>query len=139
MVKLVESSDVEQIVRKLLREKGCTLSVPKGKGQTGSDITAISGKSTWFVEVIGFQSHPSIRSREFYEAFFRIVSRNRDNLDDILVLALPKRFKNGMAQRKHQYLIAWEKLGKTFPNLYIWYVDTKRKMVEEYPWLKPVD
>ncbi|MCL0057581.1 hypothetical protein M1N05_00730 [Dehalococcoidales bacterium] len=137
MAKLVKAKDVEQVVRRYLEGKGCTLSPPKKYGQTGTDITAKCGKSTWFVEVIGFQSHPPTRSREFYEAFFRVISRDRNNPDDALVLALPKRFKNGIRQRKQQYPVAWEKLGKAFPNLRLWYVDIEKNIVEEYPWSNP--
>ena len=139
MAKLVEARDVEQVIRRYLEGKRCTLSPPKKRGQTGADITARHGKSTWFVEVVGFQSHPPTRSREFYEAFFRVISRDRDNLDDVLVLGLPKRFKNGMRQRKQQYPAAWEKIGKAFPNLRIWYVDTVQNIVKEYPWSSPFD
>jgi hypothetical protein len=101
------------------------------------DIIATHRESTCFIEVIGFQSNPPIRSREFYEAFFRIISRDRNDLNDLLVLALPNRFKHGMPQRKHQYSVAWEKLGKAFPNLKIWYVDLDAGSVEEYPWTNP--
>lgn len=119
MAKLVKAKDVEQVVCRYLGGKGCTSSPPKKYGQTGADITARCGKSTWFVEVIGFQSHPPTRSREFYEALFRVISRDRDNLDDVLVLGLPKRFKDGMIQRKQQYPVAWEKLGR--PSLILGY------------------
>ncbi|MDH5363646.1 MAG: hypothetical protein OEW82_00555 [Dehalococcoidia bacterium] len=139
MAKLVEARDVEQVIRRYLEGKGCTLSPRKKRGQTGADITARYDKSTWFVEVIGFQSHPPIRSREFYEAFFRVVSRDRGNPDDTLIVGLPKRFRDGMRQRKQQYPVAWEKLGKAFPNLRLWYVDTEQNTLEEYPWSNPFD
>ena len=134
MAKSVEARQVEEALRRYLEDKGCTLSASKKHGQTGPDIVAKRGVSTWFVEVIGFQEHPPTRSREFYEAFFRLISRDRDNPEDILVLGLPKRFKDGMRQRVQQYPVAWEKLGKAFPNLRIWYVDTEENLVEEYPW-----
>lgn len=71
-------------------------------------------KSTWSVEVIGFQSHPPTRSCEFYEAFFRVIFRDRDNPDDILVIGLLKRFKDGMSQRKQQHPTAWGKTRESF-------------------------
>ena len=137
MAKLTKSLEVERVVRKYLEDKGCSISSYKRKGETGPDIKATRGKYTWFVEAIGFEERPWIRSREFYEAFFRVISRDRDNPDDVLVLALPKRFKNGMRQRKQQYPIAWEKLGKAFPNLGFWYVDTQSNIVDEYSWSNP--
>jgi len=140
MAKTVEAKAVEKVIRKYLEGKGCSLSSPKKHGQTGPDIVARHDETTYFMEIIGFQEVAPIRSREFYEAFFRIISRDRDNpTDDVLVLGLPKRFKNGMRQRKQQYPMAWEKLGKTFPNLWIWYVDTYLNTVEEYPWANPFD
>jgi len=139
MPKLVEAKDVELVIRRYLEMRGCTLSPRKGRGQTGADITAKCGKVTWFVEVIGFQSHPPTRSREFYEAFFRVISRDRGNPDDVLVIGLPKRFKDGMKQRKEQYPVSWEKLGKAFPNLRLWYVDVERDTLEECSWSAPFD
>lgn len=139
MSQSVKATEVEQLIRKCLEEKAYTLSSHKKYGETGPDIVVKHGKFTWFVEVIGFQSHPPTRSREFYEAFFRLISRDRNNPNDILVLALPKRFKDGMKQRKEQYPVAWEKLGKAFPNLKLWYVDTQQNTVEEYPWSNPFD
>lgn len=139
MAKLVQARDVEQVIRRSLEGKGYALSPRKKRGQTGADITARYDKSTLFVEVIGFQSNPPTRSREFYEAFFRVISRDRGNPDDILIVGLPKRFKNGMRQRKQQYPVAWEKLGKAFPNLRLWYVDTEQNTLEEYPWSNPFD
>ena len=139
MAKSVEARDVDQVIRRYLESKGYELSSPKERGETGPDIVARHGKSTLFVEVIGFQEVPPIRSREFYEAFFRTISRDRNNPDDILVLGLPKRFKNGMKRRVAQYTAAWEKLGKAFPNLRIWYADTEQNTVEEYPWFTPFD
>jgi len=139
MAKLVEAADVERVIRKYLRDSGYSLSSPRTYGQTGVDITAKRDQSTCFVEIIGFQSHPPTRSREFYEAFFRVISRDRNNLCDVLVLALPRRFKDGMRQRKQQYSVAWGKLGNAFPNLRLWYVDTEKDIVEEYPWANPHD
>jgi hypothetical protein len=139
LAKSIEAIKVEQVVRRYLEDRGSHLSSPKKSGETGPDIVAKSGKSTWFVEVIGFQEKPWIRSREFYEAFFRIISRDRGNPTDSLVLALPKRFKAGMRQRTKQYPVAWEKLGKAFPNLSIWYVDTQQDTLEKYSWSVPFD
>ena len=139
MAKTVEASRVEQVIRKYLEDRECQLSTPKKLGETGPDIVAKSGKSTWFVEVIGFQEKPWIRSREFYEAFFRIISRDRGNPEDVLIIGLPKPFKDGMKQRKQQYPVAWEKLGKAFPNLRLWYVDTEQDTLEEYSWSSSFD
>ena len=49
-------------------------------------------------------------------------------------MALPARFEIGMARRKQQYGLAWNKIGATFPNLEIWYVDTITDHVKECTW-----
>jgi Holliday junction resolvase-like predicted endonuclease len=138
-MKLVNSEAVEKIVRSYLKGKGFSLSKQKKQGQTGADIVAMKGKQTRFIEVIGFQSAPPTRSREFYEAFFRAISRDQNRAQDTLIIALPIRFRNGMRRRKQQYPVAWGKLGEAFPNLKLWYVDVDHNSVEEYPWLTPFD
>jgi hypothetical protein len=139
MAKLIDADSVDRTVRRYLQNKGCSLNSPRNQGETGSDIEATCGGTSWFVEVIGFQSHPPIRSREFYEAFFRAISRDRGISSDVLAIALPMRFKVGMKQRQQQYPVAWGKLASVFPNLNLWYVDTEKGTVEEYPWANPVD
>lgn len=139
MSKLISSKQVEKVIRRLLEDDGYSLSPTKKQGETGADITAKKSDSTYFIEVIGFQSHPPIRSREFYEAFFRAISRDRNNPNNILVIGLPIRFKNGMKQRKYQYPIAWEKLGRVFPNLKLWYIDTEQNTMQERFWNNPYD
>jgi hypothetical protein len=137
LAKSIASSQVEQVVRTHLEIMGCQLSAPRKRGETGPDIIAELGKSTWFIEIIGFQETPPIRSREFYEAFFRVISRDSDDPNHTLVLGLPERFKRGMRQRMLQYPTAWGKLGIAFPNLKIWYVDTEQGAVEEHTWSAP--
>lgn len=139
MPELVTAGEVEEVIRKHLGELECKMSSVKKWGETGADIIATRDESTWYIEVIGFHSNKSVRSRKFYEAFFRVISRDRNNPNDFLIIGLPMRFRDGMRQRRDQYPIAWDKLGKAFPNVQIWYVDTLRKTVEEYPWTVPND
>lgn len=139
MPELVTAGEVEEVIRKHLGELECKMSSVKKWGETGADIIATRDESTWYIEVIGFHSNKSVRSRKFYEAFFRVISRDRNNPNDFLIIGLPMRFKDGMRQRKQQYSVAWEKLGKAFPNLRLWYVDTEQDTLEEYFWSNPFD
>ena len=139
MPELVTAGEVEEVIRKHLGELECKMSSVKKWGETGADIIATRDESTWYIEVIGFHSNTSVRSRKFYEAFFRVISRDRNNPNDFLIIGLPMRFKDGMRQRKQQYSVAWEKLGKAFPNLRLWYVDTEQDTLEEYFWSNPFD
>ena len=137
MSKKINHDEVERIVRNLLSAKGYVLSPPKKNGQTGADIVAQKEGSTCIIEIIGFESNPPTRSRDFYEAFFRAISRDTGNVTDTLTIALPKRFVIGMPQRKRQYPLAWGKLGSVFPNLRLWYVDTEKETIEEVSWTAP--
>ena len=139
MGKSVKGTAVEKVIRSHLLAKGYSVSHPRGRGETGVDIEGKKDGSRYLVEAIGFQDNPPVRSREFYEAFFRVVSRDRDEDSDVLVMGLPKRFKRGMRQRMQQYPVAWGKLGRAFPNLQIWYVDTESGSVEEHSWSSPYD
>ena len=137
-VKLEKSEAVESALRNYLLDLGFTLSKPKQHGETGCDLVAIKGRKRLFIEVIGFQSAPPTRSKEFFECFFRAVSRDQGKHGDRLVMALPIRFARGKVQRKRQYGIAWEKIGNAFPNLEIWYVDTHNGHVVERSWTQCV-
>lgn len=134
-MKLVASKDVDKIVREHLNSLGYTLSKEKKPGETGCDIIAKKREESLFVEVIRFQNHLPIRSREFYECFFRIISRDRAKSSDVLIIALPIEFARGMAQRKKHYGLAWDKLGHAFPNLCIWYIDRKSGKITKRSWL----
>jgi hypothetical protein len=137
-MKLVTAEAVETVVRRYLLAKGFNLSEAKKSGETGCDLIANKGEERLLIEIIGFQSVPPIRSREFYELFFRTISRDENKEGDRLVMALPARFANGMAQRRKHYGISWQKLGASFPNLEIWYVDTAKSGVTECNWLECV-
>ena len=133
-MKLVGAQAVEAVVRRHLRDGGFTLSKPRTHGETGCDLIATKGGMRFFIEVIGFQSKGPTRSKEFYECFFRTISRDKGKHGDRLVMALPTRFANGMAKRKQQYGIAWDKIGKAFPNLDLWYVDTEAGDIVKRGW-----
>lgn len=138
-MKLVTSEDVENTIRRYLKKQPFGLSDTKKRGETGCDLVASRNGETLYIEIIGFQSAPPIRSREFYELFFRTISRDTGRPNDRLVMALPARFAIGMARRKQQYGLAWNKIGETFPNLEIWYVDTLTDYVKECTWSECVD
>ncbi len=137
-MKLIASRDVELVVSQYLRDKGYTVvCADRRNGTTGCDIIATNGGQRILIEVIGFQGVAPVRSREFYECFFRAISRDEDLTGDRLVMALPIRFSEGMHQLKSHYARAWDKIGRAFPNLEIWYVDTKTNTVVERSWKDP--
>ncbi|MDO8734005.1 MAG: hypothetical protein Q7K21_02455, partial [Elusimicrobiota bacterium] len=99
-MKEITSHEVESAVRKYLKGKHYKISPSRKHGETGADIVATKGQTKLFIEVIGYNTKPPIKSREFYESFFRIISRDENDKEHKLIIALPIKFLNGMKQRK---------------------------------------
>jgi len=138
---LLESGEqVESVLRKLLpRQRYKLLNNPRKWGETGADIIAQKGRVRVFIECIGFQENPPLRSKQFYEGFFRAISRLKDGATRC-VLALPTRFNKGRNRRAKQYGEAWKRIGNAFPELEIWSVNVTEEVWEEHKWNDwPVD
>ena len=125
---------VESVLRRLLSQRGYELlNNPRAHGETGADIIARKGGVQLFIECIGFQEVAPLRSKQFYEVFFRAISRLKDGATRC-VIALPVRFKRGMNQRANHYGEAWKRIGDAFPELEIWFVNVKGNTDEEHKW-----
>ena len=121
MAQLISNNDVERCLRDCLEKQGYILSIPRKNGETGVDLPANKGDEQYYIEIIGFKKSPPARSKDFYEVFFRAVSRIKNGAKNI-VIALPERFGNGLSQRASHYGEAWERIGITFPEIEIWSV-----------------
>ena|SRR5436309_4323087 len=134
MPALVTSASVEECLRRCLVSKGYTLNRVRGHGETGVDVEARRGAEILAVEVIGYKSSGPARAKDFYEAFFRAVSRLDDGATQC-VIALPFRFGVGLPARAKQHSVAWERIGAAFPELQIWLVDpAKEECYENSAW-----
>lgn len=135
MPALVTSTETENCLREILTADNFQLSPPRGNGETGVDIRASRGTEELFIEVIGFKSSGPARAKDFYEIFFRAVSR-LDLGATKCVIALPSRFGEGLPARAKQYGNAWLRIGQAFPELYIWLVNIESRSVDESKWNK---
>jgi len=124
MPSLINSADTEAVLRALLTNEGFNLTNVRMNGETGVDILATRGDETIHIEVIAFKSSGPARSRDFFQAFFRAVSRIEDGATRC-VIALPSRWENGLPVRAKQYGTAWTRIGNAFPELEIWCVQCK--------------
>ena len=130
----VTGEEIESVLRELLPQKDYEILNQKRKsGETGADIIALRKKEYIYIECIGFQDNPPLRSKQFYEVFFRAISRLKDGANKC-VIALPIRFKRGMEARAKQYGLAWRRIGKAFPELEVWMIDLKKKIYEVHKW-----
>ncbi|MBU4299368.1 hypothetical protein KJ636_04960 [Patescibacteria group bacterium] len=133
MKEKIRNEDVEKSLRKSLKTEGYTMSKPKKHGETGVDILAKKNGEVFHIEVIGYSFSPSKRARDFYEVFFRAISRLNDNAIH-LIIALPEQFKRGLSQRIKQHEVGWKRIGNAFPELEIWFVDIKNNTYKKMRW-----
>ena len=133
MSRVVKSEDVEKSLRERLEDEGYTLSKQRNWGETGVDILATNDRETFHIEVIGYKSSGPARAKDFYEVFFRAVSRLNDDASHC-VIALPKQFEIGLPQRAKQHGIAWKRIGDAFPELEIWLIDVENKTYKKAEW-----
>jgi len=114
-------------------QEGYTLNSRRAFGETGVDIIARKNDEILFVEVIGFKQSPSARAKDFYEVFFRSISRVTSGAHHC-VIALPRRSELGLPARARHYGDAWPRIGIAFPELEIWLVDTEARSYRRTSW-----
>ena len=73
--------------RSILSHEGFNLTPKRAYGQTGVDIVARKEEHAYHIEVIGYKQAGPARAKDFYESFFRAVSRLNDGAKHV-VLAL---------------------------------------------------
>jgi hypothetical protein len=133
MPALISAKVVEKVLRDSLLHDGYDIERERMHGETGADIIAQKGTEKLCIEVIAFKSSPPARSRDFYEVFFRAVSRLKDEAT-LCVIALPIRFRDGLPQRVNAIGLAWRRIGVSFPELKIWLVDTSEGSITRTDW-----
>ena len=133
MPSIISSKVAEAVLRKLLLREGYKLSKPRVNGETGVDIIAKRKSEILYIEVISFKSSGPARSKDFFQAFFRAISR-LDKEGNICAIGLPERFRRGLPNRVKQYKEAWRRIGIAFPELEIWLIDVDEKTYKRTKW-----
>ncbi len=134
MANRYSGDDVERMLRPVLKKEGYVLeNPPRRRGETGADILARKEGQRTAIECIGYNENPPLRSKQFYESFFRAISRIGPKVHKYAI-ALPKDFGRGMNQRARQYGESWRRIGEAFPELEIWLVDCEEGGYEPHPW-----
>ena len=129
----VKNEDVEQSLRSALAAEGFTMNPKLGYGETGVDILATRHDERYHIEVIGYKKSPPARAKDFYESFFRAVSRLNDGATHC-VIALADLAEAGLPARAKQHRVAWLRIADAFPELEIWLVDTVSKRYQRRTW-----
>jgi hypothetical protein len=126
MPSIVTSEAVEKVLRELLAGDGYSLNKARSYGETGTDILAKKGNEKIHVEVIGYKSSGPARAKDFFESFFRAISRIKDGAKKC-VIAVPAQSSVGLPARAKQYGEAWTRIGAAFPELEIWLIDAQAR------------
>ncbi|MCH8090210.1 MAG: restriction endonuclease [Chloroflexi bacterium] len=129
----VSNAQVEDCLREILQKEGYSLTPQKKHGQTGVDIIATRDDEAYHIEAIGYKKAGSVRAKDFYEAFFRIVSRLNDGAVHC-ILALSCLAEIGLPARAKQHRVAWRRISDAFPELEIWLVDTDNRLYRRTSW-----
>lgn len=129
----VTNKETEKVLRKILEKEGFQINLERKHGENGADVIAEKGGFVFYIEVIGYKKSGSARARDFFEVFFRAISRIKDG-SKTCIIALPDPWRKGLPARAKQYGEAWQRIGETFPELRIWLVDTKNNNYKESKW-----
>jgi hypothetical protein len=129
----VPNQEVENCLREILAAQGYSLSRQRTHGQTGVDIVATRGDEIIYVEAIGYKSAGPARAKDFYEAFFRTVSRLNDDAPRCVV-AMSHLAEVGLPARAKQHRVAWLRIADAFPELEIWLVDVGERQCKRTSW-----
>lgn len=130
---IVSSQQIDTCLRKELAREGFTLSSPRLKGETGVDLVAERSGEKFFIEIIGYKKSGPARAKDFYEGFFRTVSRLNEGAEHV-VLAVSTRATSGLPLRARQHRVAWERIARAFPELEIWFVDIEKNAYTRSTW-----
>jgi hypothetical protein len=133
MPSIISNDHIEKCFRDILTREGYALSPPRNHAETGVDIKASRFDENLFIEVIGYKSSGPARAKDFYESFFRAISRLKDGAKRC-VIAQPVRAERGLPSRARQHGPAWVRIGVAFPELEIWLVDIDRKTYRRTLW-----
>jgi hypothetical protein len=136
---IVTKIETGDCLRELLEKEGYKLSSKKGLGKLGPDIKATRDDKTWYIEVIGFEGSGIERVNDFYQAFFRAVSRLNNKDCRHIIIAIPEKSRKILPKRAKIYKVAWKRIGEIFPELEIWLVDTIDKKYQRTSWLYWLD
>jgi hypothetical protein len=132
---IITNIETENCLRELLKKEGYKLSSKRGLGKLGSDIKATKNSEAWHIEVIGSQEQGLERVKDFYEAFFQVISRLNNKDCKHCIIAMPERVRKSLPIRAKIYKVAWERIAKAFPELEIWLVDVENKKYQRTSWI----
>jgi hypothetical protein len=135
MPSIITNIETENCLRELLKKEGYKLSNKTGLSKLGSDIKATKNNEVCYIEVIGFEESSLERVKDFYVAFFQVISRLNNKDCKHCIIAMPETSRKSLPIRAKIYKVAWERIAKIFPELEIWLVDVEKKKYQRTSWI----
>ena len=135
MPSIITNIEIENCLRELLKKEGYKLSNKIGLGKLGPDIKAAKNDEVYYIEVIGSEESSIKRVKDFYEAFFQVISRLNNKDCKHIIIVMPEQSRKILPIRAKIYKVAWERIAKVFPELEIWLVDVENKKYERTSWI----
>jgi hypothetical protein len=129
----IKKDQAEDSLRNILQASGYDLSPEGHFGNGGVDVIASRGDDIFYIDVIGYKVNGPKHARDFYEAFFRAVSRLKEGAKKC-VIALPYGAKCRLPARAMHQGDAWTRIGEVFPELEIWLIDEAYGRIERSGW-----
>lgn len=135
MSSTITKIETENCLRELLKQEGYKLSSKIGLAKLGPDIKAAKNNENLYIEAIGFKESNIERVKDFYEAFFKAISRLNNKDCSHIIIAIPESLRKILPIRAKIYKVAWERIAKIFPELEIWLVDLENKKYQKTSWI----
>ena len=128
------NTEIENCLRKLLIKEGYKLRNRSGLFKLGPDIKATKDNENWYIEVIGSEGSGLERVKDFYEAFFKSLSRLNNKDCNHCIIAIPESLRKFLYIRARIYKVAWERIARVFSEFEIWIVDIENNKYQTTSW-----
>jgi len=129
------NSEMENVLRDLLKDEGYKLTKKTGLEKLGSDIKASLDDGGLYIEIIENEEPGVEKNIDFYQAFFKALSRLNNKGCKHTVIAMPESSRKILSIRAKIYKVAWKRIAEAFPELEIWLVDTINKKYQKTSWI----
>ena len=129
------NSEMENVLRDLLKDEGYKLTKRTGLEKLSSDIKVSLDDGGLYIEIIENEEPGVKKNIDFYQAFFKALSRlNNKNCKHIIIAMLESSRKN-LPIRAKIHKVAWKRIAEAFTELEIWLVDTVNKKYQKTSWI----
>jgi hypothetical protein len=130
----ITKTEIMNCLEELLKNEGYQLRSKIGLFTLGPDIKASKDSENWYIEVLASGESRRGMVEDFYNVFFRAVSRLNNEDCQHCIIAVPENLRKYLYIRARIYRVAWERIADVFPELEIWVVDSESNKYQKTSW-----